>query len=88
MKHQPTTTANALAVLGAIWYMLCVLWVLISRSSYMGIMATWFHGVDFNALPSTTLTFGSVIFGFISFVVFAWVSGYFFAKLYNYFAKS
>lgn len=87
MKHEPKATANALALVGGAWYLLCVFWVAVSRGSYMGVMGTWFHGVDYNTLPSTTLTLSSVLVGFLSFVVFAWVSGYFFAIAYNNFAR-
>jgi hypothetical protein len=87
MEHNPKATANALAIVGGGWYVLCVLWVLVSRNSYMGILGTWFHGVDYNALPSTSLSFGSVVVGLVSFVVFAWVSGYSFAVVYNKFIK-
>ena len=87
MKHDPKATANALALVGAGWYVLCVLWVVVSKSSYMGVMSTWFHGVDYNALPSTSLTANSTLVGFVSFVIFSWISGYFFAVFYNKFVK-
>lgn len=83
MKHEPKATANALAIVGAVWYVLCVLWVMISKSSYMGVIGSWFHGVDFNALPQVTLTANSALLGLVSFVAFAWISGYFFAVVYN-----
>lgn len=88
MKHEPKATANALALVGGAWYVLCVLWVIVFKSSYMGIIGSWFHGVDFNALPTTTLTTSSVLTGLVSFVAFAWVSGYFFAVSYNKFLKN
>ena len=87
MKHDVKATANSLAVVGGVWYVLCVLWVLVSKSSYMGVIGSWFHGVDFNMLPKTTLSLSSIILGFVSFVVFSWISGYFFAKVYNVFVK-
>ncbi|OGK19604.1 hypothetical protein A3G67_01025 [Candidatus Roizmanbacteria bacterium RIFCSPLOWO2_12_FULL_40_12] len=87
MKHEPKVTANALAVVGGIWYVLCVFWVMVSKSSYMGIIGSWFHGVDFNALPTATLTTSSVLTGLVSFVAFAWISGYIFAVAYNKFLK-
>lgn len=87
MKKDSQATANALATVAGAWYLLCVLWIMVSKSSYMGIMGSWFHGVDYNALPSVTLTTNSAIVGFISFVAFAWVTGYLFATFYNSFVK-
>lgn len=87
MKHEPKATATALALVAGAWYVLCVLWVVGSRSSYMGVMSTWFHGVDYKALPNTTMTVSSILVGLVSFVSFAWISGYFFAVVYNKFIK-
>ncbi len=87
MKHEPKVTANAIAFVAGAWYVLCVLWVVFSKGSYMGMMSTWFHGVDYGALPTIDLTMSSVLIGFMSFVVFAWISGYFFAVAYNKFLK-
>lgn len=87
MKHEPKATANALAMIGGVWYVSCVLWVVVSRSSYMGVMSTWFHGVDYKALPTTTMTVSSILVGLVSFIAFAWLSGYFFAVAYNKFIK-
>jgi len=87
MKHDPNATANSLAVVGGALYLLCALWTLISRSSFMGVMNTWAHGVELSALPSKPLNFGTLLVGLITFVLAAWLTGYTFAKVYNYFAK-
>lgn len=87
MKKNVIATANAAALVGGIWYLLCVLLVVVSRSSYMEIIGTWFHGVDYNSLPPSTVTPTSFWVGLISFAVFVWVSGYFFAVFYNKFVK-
>lgn len=88
MKHEPNATANALALVGVIWYVLCVAWVAISQNSYMGVMSTWFHGVDFKSFPPATPDFGSMTIGLVTFVGFAWISGYMFALAYNSFIKN
>ncbi len=87
MKKDPTATANALALVAGAWYILCVLWVVVSKGSYMGVMSTWFHGVDFNALPPSTPSLGSITIGLITFIGFAWISGYMFAVAYNQFER-
>ncbi|OGE44245.1 hypothetical protein A3A45_00435 [Candidatus Daviesbacteria bacterium RIFCSPLOWO2_01_FULL_36_8] len=84
--HNPKATANALAVVGGGLYLICAIWTLFSRSSFMGVMGSWAHSIDVNALPQKTPDFGLLLIGFITFVLVAWVTGYAFAVTYNYFA--
>lgn len=86
MKHNPTATANALAVVGGALYAICALWTLVSQSSYMGVMNTWAHGLNLLALPAKVPNFSDLAIGFISFTVVAWLVGFAFATLYNIFA--
>ena len=88
MKHNPKATANALAVVGGVLYLICAAWTLFSRGSFMGVMNTWAHGVELSALPSKTPDLGTLTIGFVTFVLAAWVTGYAFAVCYNYFAKN
>lgn len=85
--HNPKATANALAVVGGGLYILCAIWTLISRASYLGMMSTWAHSLDMNALPQKAPDFGTLVIGFVTFTLFAWVTGYAFAVCYNYFAQ-
>ena len=87
MKHDPKATANALAVVAGALYLICAVWTLISRSSFMGVMNTWAHGIELSALPAKTLDLGTLLIGFVTFVLAAWVTGYAFAYTYNYFVK-
>ena len=87
MNHDPKATANALAVVAGGLYLVCAVWTLISRSSYMGVMNTWAHGIELSALPAKTLDIGTLLIGFVTFVLAAWVTGYAFAYTYNYFVK-
>ena len=87
MKHDPKATANALAVVAGALYLICAVWTLISRSSFMGVMNTWAHGIELSALPAKTLDIGTLLIGFVTFVLAAWVTGYAFAYTYNYFVK-
>lgn len=86
MKHDPKATAHALAVVGGALYLICAVWTFVSRSSYMGMMSTWEHGIDVSALPAKTPDSAALVTGFVTFVLVAWVSGYCFAHCYNYFA--
>ena len=87
MNHDPKATANALAVVAGGLYLVCAVWTLISRSSYMGVMNTWAHGIELSDLPSKTPDMGTLLIGFVTFVLAAWVTGYAFAYTYNYFVK-
>lgn len=86
MQHNPKATANSLAVVSGALYLICIVWTLLSRSSFIAVMNTWTHGVDLASLPSKPLDFGTILTGLITFVLSAWVTGYAFAYTYNYFA--
>ena len=85
MKEQ--AFANAFAVTIAAVYVICAGWVVVSRSSFMGLAGSWIHGVDMKALPYTAPTAAGLVFGLITAVVASWVAGYIFAWLYNQFSK-
>lgn len=83
MKHNPKATANALAIVGGGIYLICAVWTLLARSSFMVVMNMWAHGIELSALPTRTLDLGTLLIGFITFVLTAWISGYAFAVIYN-----
>lgn len=87
MNHNPKATANALATVAGGLYLICAIWTLVSRDSFIGVIGTWAHGVDLNALPAKTPDFGTLIIGFITFVIASWLTGYAFVYAFNYFAK-
>ena len=85
--HNSKATANALASVAGALYIICAAWTMVSKGSFMGIMGSWVHSVDINALPQKNPDFGLLLLGFITFTLAAWVTGYVFAKSYNYFAR-
>ena len=85
MKEQ--AFANAFAATIAAVYVICAGWVVVSRSSFMGLAGSWIHGVDMKALPYTAPTAAGLVFGLITAVVASWVAGYVFAWLYKQFSK-
>lgn len=87
MKHDPTITGSALAIVGGGLYLLCALWVLLARPSYMWTMGTWMHGVNLSALPTRSLDLTTLLIGFVTFTALSWVAGYAFATIYNKLAK-
>ena len=46
MKHDPTSTANALAVTGAILYVFCRIAVSLFPNLSISIAQSWFHGLE------------------------------------------
>lgn len=87
LPHPPVTTANALTATAVVLYVLCVVWVKISRPTYMSMMGGWFHGVNWQALPAAPMMGGNLLSGLVTFAIVAWVSGYLFASFYNWFAS-
>ena len=85
MKEQ--AFANAFAVTIAIVYVVCAGWVVVSRSTFMGLAGSWIHGVNMESLPYTAPTAACLVFGLITAVVASWVAGYIFAWLYKQFSK-
>lgn len=88
MKLDPKASGNALAIVGGVLYLVCAVWVLSARNSYMGVMNSWMHGFDFQTLPVKTLDFGTLIVGLVTFVLTAWIVGYGFALVYNRLART
>jgi len=87
VKHNPTVTANALATTGGIFYIACRLLVGVFPDLMYSIAQSWFHGIGIAKPSSWNLSLESFFVGLISFVVFAWVTGYIFATVNSYFNK-
>ena len=88
MKHDLKATANAFAVLIGVIYVICAGWVLVSRDAFIAFTNNWIHGINMEALPYTPPTLIGLVIGLVTAVLTAWMAGYLFARLYNYFAKS
>ena len=87
MKHNPTATANALATTSGVFYIACRLLVSLLPDFSFSIAQSWFHGLGIAQSGSWNLSLESFLVGLISFTVLAWVIGYLFASVYNYFSK-
>lgn len=83
MKLDPTRTAHTTGIVGGIWYLIC--WILVGSMPgfYMGMMRSWIHGIDISSLPRNMMPFGASLYGLVTFVVVAWLTGYAFAAVYN-----
>lgn len=87
MKHDPKTTANAAGVTVAGIYVVCATAFVLFPDLTMSIARSWFHGIDIGGLGAAQVTINSFILGIISATALAWLVGYAFATLYNYFLK-
>lgn len=88
MKHNPSVTANAAAVTTAIVFIVCRFLVALFPELFLNIAQSWFHGIQLTQISELNLSLGSFILGLVTSTIGAWLIGYLFAKLYNYFLKS
>lgn len=87
MQLNPNAAANAVAIAGGAFYILCAVWTVVSRSSYMLVMSTWTHGINLSLLPEQNLSMAMFLTGFVTFVATSWVTGFVTVYLYNNFAQ-
>lgn len=77
MKINEKAVAHSLALVSAVYYIICSLLVYIAPDLYKNIAASWAHGVDITRVwRDTPPDFGSMIWGFITFTLAAWITGY------------
>ncbi|MBI2029833.1 hypothetical protein HYT02_05435 [Candidatus Gottesmanbacteria bacterium] len=87
MKKDPIATAHAAGITAGIIFVVCRLAFALLPNLTMAIAQSWFHSIALNQV-SGSLTTGSFILGLVSLIISAWLVGYVFANLYNYFLKS
>lgn len=87
MKHEPIATANAISATAAIIYVVCRIAVAIFPDLTIAIAQSWFHGLELSSVSGWNLSLGSFILGLVTSAGGAWLVGYLFASVYNYFAK-
>ena len=85
--YNPKAKANALATVGAGLYLICAVWSMVSRDSFVSVVKYWMHGIDLTALPTKIPDVTSVLIGLVTFTIAAWITGYAVALAYNYFEK-
>lgn len=85
MKHNPKATALAIGVLGALFFVICILWYYVLPAELQQLHVDLLRV----SLPGFTwLTVGTFILGLVESFVYGFVAGYLFAVLYNTFLKS
>ncbi len=87
MKHNSIAVANAFAATIGIFYIGCRLLVGLFPDLMFSIAQSWFHGIELTKLGTWNLSMATFLVGLISSVIFAWVTGYIFVTVYNYFNR-
>lgn len=85
MKLNQMALANALGVVGAVYYIGCYLVASLAPDFYKTIAESWFHMMKLNSLWKSGPD--GLVLGLISFTVVSWISGWVLAFAYNSFAK-
>jgi hypothetical protein len=87
MKHEPITTASALAVTIGVIYIVCRVAITLFPGQAMIVAQAWFHGLQLNSITGWDLSIESFLIGLVTSTVVGWIAGYTFAKVYNTFLK-
>ena len=81
MKLKELGLANAFAVLGAVYYLVCFTVALFAPDLYKSIAQSWMHMIDLERVWRAAP--GGFWLGIVSFTLSAWISGWLLAKIYN-----
>jgi len=87
MEHNPIATANASALTAALIYVVCFLSVALFPDLALTVAKSWFHGVELIGGSAWSASPVSFILGLLTLVGGAWLVGYIFAGIYNYFVR-
>ena len=87
MKHDPVTTANALATTVAVIYVACRVLIGLFPDLSFTIAQSWFHGIQLTKLGTWDLTLPSFFLGLITATIGTWLIGWCFAHCYNFYLK-
>lgn len=85
---KPIAFANAVTVITAISYIICVLISYLAPDFVFGIAQSWIHSLNLESIKSTAqISFGSFVYGSVTISVITWVTAYASIVLYNKWAK-
>jgi hypothetical protein len=80
---RPVPLANSAAIVAALFFVLCAIFVAVAPGIYLAVLRSWFHGVQFSTLAGAGMSAGGLILGITTLVATAWVSAAALAALYN-----
>jgi hypothetical protein len=80
---RPVPLANSSAIVAALFFVLCAIFVAVAPGIYLAVLRSWFHGVQLSLLPGAGMSAGGLALGITTLVATAWVSAAVLAALYN-----
>jgi hypothetical protein len=80
---RPVPLANASAIVAAVLYVLCAIFVAVAPGISLAVLRAWFHGVQLTTLAGAGMSAGGIMLGITTWVATAWVSAAALAALYN-----
>lgn len=80
--------ANATTAVTAVFYIACWALSALAPDLIFGIAKAWMHSINIETLKATVpMSFGTVLWGFVSITVLTWITTYATIWLYNKWAK-
>jgi hypothetical protein len=80
---RPVPLANSSAIVAALFFVLCAIFVAVAPGIYLAVLRSWFHGVQLSLVPGAGMSAGGLMLGITTLVATAWVSAAALAALYN-----
>jgi hypothetical protein len=80
---RPVPLANSAAIVAALFFVLCAIFVAVAPGISLAVLQSWFHGVQLSLLPGAGMSAGGFVLGITTLVATAWVSAAALATLYN-----
>ncbi len=75
--------AVAMTTTAGIAYIICAVFVILSPVKTINFFNNLFHGIDLTKIIKPSLSFGSVITGFLELIIFIFLMALIFSFLYN-----
>ena len=80
--------ANAATVIIAVFYIACALLSYTAPDFIFGLAASWIHSLNLEAIRvKTQMSFGTLLYGFVSISILTWITAYELIELYNRFVS-
>ena len=85
-KLNPKTVSISLTIVSVILSLACAISIMIAPSASISFIGSIFHGIDFTTIEAP-VTFPGMLVGVAAIAIFAFIAGWLFTLLYNYFNK-
>ena len=86
-KLSPKAAAFALAGVSGLLYLVCVILIVIAPEATIKFFGSLFHGINIELITQKSISFSSAIVGFVEILIGSLITGWLFAKIYNYYSK-